>query len=94
MKYLKEEEFDLLLTDLGMPGMSGYQLAVEARKILPDMPVILATGWESRIDRNKMEEYKIDYVVGKPFRFNEIINVIVESILKRKKSKKNDNKIN
>jgi len=93
LKYLKEEEFDLLLTDLGMPGMSGYQLAVEARKILPDMPIILATGWESRIDRNKMEEYKIDYVVGKPFRFNKIINVIVESILKRKKSKKNDSKI-
>lgn len=87
LNYLKKREFDLLLTDLGMPGMSGYQLSVEAKELWPDMPIILATGWESRIDRNKLEEYKIDYVVGKPFHFNEIIKVIVESLLKRKKMK-------
>ncbi|MCD4784485.1 MAG: response regulator [Candidatus Eremiobacteraeota bacterium] len=93
LNYLREKEFDLLLTDLGMPGMSGNQLSVEAKELWPDMPIILATGWESRIDRNKLKEYKIDYVVGKPFQFNEIINVILESLIKRRELKKNDRKI-
>jgi len=40
-----EDKFDLVLTDLGMPDMSGWELAKEVKKIDKDIPVGLITGW-------------------------------------------------
>ena len=37
--------FDLLLTDLGLPGMSGEELAAEVRRQFPDLPVVIASGY-------------------------------------------------
>ena len=37
--------FDLLLTDLGLPGMSGEELASEVRRQFPDLPVVIASGY-------------------------------------------------
>lgn len=84
---LRENRYDLMLTDLGMPGMSGYQLAIQAKEIYPDIPIIMATGWESRIDRQKMAEYKIDYIVGKPFVFEDLFEAIKASIQKNMEEK-------
>ncbi len=39
------EKFDVILTDLTMPGMTGKELAAEARRVRPDIPVILCTGY-------------------------------------------------
>jgi CheY-like chemotaxis protein len=38
-------DFDLLLTDLGLPGISGEELAKEVRARFPDMPVVIASGY-------------------------------------------------
>jgi CheY-like chemotaxis protein len=45
VEHLKGASFDLLVTDQGMPGMSGLQLAVEARSIRPAIRTILVTGF-------------------------------------------------
>ena len=37
--------FDVLLTDLGLPGMSGEELAAEVRRRFPELPVIIASGY-------------------------------------------------
>ncbi len=37
--------FDLLITDFSMPRMNGGQLAVAARQLFPDLPILLATGY-------------------------------------------------
>ncbi len=42
---LKGSAFDFLLTDLGLPGMSGEELAREVRRRFPDLPVIIASGY-------------------------------------------------
>jgi CheY-like chemotaxis protein len=39
------EHVDLMITDFAMPGMNGAQLAEEARRLRPDMPILLATGY-------------------------------------------------
>jgi len=41
----KGGDFDLLLTDLGLPGMTGEQLAAEAQRRFPNLPVIIASGY-------------------------------------------------
>jgi signal transduction histidine kinase/DNA-binding response OmpR family regulator len=43
----RDEGFDLLLTDLGLPGMSGEELARAVRQRFPDLPVIIASGYGS-----------------------------------------------
>ncbi|MCE1248161.1 MAG: response regulator [Firmicutes bacterium] len=84
IELLGEAKFDLMFTDLGMPGMSGYQLSVKVRDIDPSLPIIMITGWESRLDRDKMDEFNIDYIMAKPFLFSEVIEAIEKSMSKRK----------
>ena len=45
LQCMEKEEFDCLITDHGMPGMNGFQLADEVRRIAPAKPVILLTGF-------------------------------------------------
>ncbi|AGF77170.1 PAS domain S-box [Desulfocapsa sulfexigens DSM 10523] len=45
--YLQPEQFDLLITDQTMPGLSGIELAQEVLKIKPTMPIILCTGYST-----------------------------------------------
>ncbi|MBC7316914.1 MAG: response regulator, partial [Chloroflexi bacterium] len=51
---LHEGSFDLLVTDLGMPDISGRQVAHEARALHPDLPIILTTGWGETITPEKL----------------------------------------
>ena len=39
------QTFDLLVTDLGLPGMSGEELAAQARRRFPKLPVVIASGY-------------------------------------------------
>lgn len=41
---IKEREFDLIITDLNMPGMDGIELAMMIRDIAPELPIIMLTG--------------------------------------------------
>jgi CheY-like chemotaxis protein len=75
-----DKDFDLMITDLSMPDISGFELADRVRRILPDIPIILATGWEARIDRKKITNHRIDFVVGKPFNFRELVETISKFI--------------
>ncbi|MGZ5901930.1 MAG: ATP-binding protein [Reyranella sp.] len=46
LEVLKDDKpVDLMITDYAMPGMTGLQLAEEARKLRPDLPILLATGY-------------------------------------------------
>ena len=54
--------FVLLVTDQQMPGMTGNELAAVARQLLPDLPIILLTGYD---DRDITSEH-IDQIITKP----------------------------
>ncbi len=58
--------FDLLLTDQSMPGMPGTELARRARRIRPDLPVVLCTGFEREATRDEAARVGIAEVVLKP----------------------------
>ena len=70
---LQESSFDLLITDLKMPGMSGLEVLQAVRVLQPEMPVILITGFAA-VD-NAVEVMKngaADYL-AKPFSNEEIV---------------------
>ena len=72
LKLLDESAFDLVVTDLGMPGMSGLQLAEKVRTSRPKLPVALVTGWGSQLDEADATAHGVTAILGKPFKLKEI----------------------
>jgi PAS domain S-box-containing protein len=84
VQLFKEGKFDVVLTDLGMPGVSGWEVCRMIKKISPHTPVGMVTGWGDEKDRSKMEEYGLDFFISKPFDFAQILNVVAETMESRK----------
>lgn len=78
IRLFQEKEFDIVLTDLGMPGMSGWEVCQKIKKVNPYTPVGMITGWGMEVSQSKMEEYGLDFIIAKPFDFNQIIRVVSE----------------
>jgi CheY-like chemotaxis protein len=72
----KRNNYDVILTDLAMPGMSGLELSRLLRKEHPDTPIILITGWEATIDRDELNESGITDILYKPFRIEQLTNLV------------------
>lgn len=70
------DAFDLLVTDQTMPGMTGTELVAAARAVIPSLPVLLVTGYNSRINRTNAAEYGIDHFYMKPFEMHELAKAI------------------
>ena len=47
VQLIAENQFDIVISDFSMPGMSGRGVATASKKIRPDLPVVLVTGWET-----------------------------------------------
>ncbi|PYN84659.1 MAG: hypothetical protein DMD89_38780, partial [Candidatus Rokuibacteriota bacterium] len=62
---VEKEAFDLVITDLGMPGISGWEVARIVKQVRPGTPVAMVTGWGDRIDPVDAEGRGVDYVVAK-----------------------------
>jgi signal transduction histidine kinase/CheY-like chemotaxis protein len=60
------EHFDLVLTDLGLPDMDGWQVAREIKQNAPATPVALITGWGLNLDRDEIRRRGVDLLVKKP----------------------------
>ncbi|HTX18094.1 MAG TPA: PAS domain S-box protein [Bacteroidota bacterium] len=78
LKFIRErgEQIDLVITDQTMPGMTGIELAKEVRARRPDLPVILSTGFSSELNPDRVASTGIAHVVMKPFRYNELAQLI------------------
>jgi signal transduction histidine kinase len=61
------ERVDVVITDLGMPGMTGWALARALRTRWPDLPVGLISGWTSSADFSAEEASHVAFVVAKPY---------------------------
>lgn len=58
--------FDVVLTDLGLPDMDGWQVAGEIKQASPAMPIALITGWGLNLDREEIRKRGVDLLVKKP----------------------------
>ncbi|WP_022665753.1 cache domain-containing protein [Desulfospira joergensenii] len=73
-------EFDLIITDMTMPGITGDRLSAEILKIKPDIPIILCTGFSENISQAKALELGIRLFIQKPI-LNQDLVVLVRRIL-------------
>jgi CheY-like chemotaxis protein len=73
IRLLEADRFDLLLTDLGMPGMSGWDVAQAAKERLPRLPVVLVTGWGDQIDPARLAVTGVDMMLTKPYTLPDLL---------------------
>ncbi len=62
----KPDDFDLVITDMTMPNMTGDKLAIEMKKIRPEIPVILCTGYSKKVSDETASEIGIKAFAYKP----------------------------
>ncbi|MFC1592267.1 ATP-binding protein [Thermodesulfobacteriota bacterium] len=68
--------YDLIITDLTMPHMTGDRLASKITAIRPDMPVILATGYADAVDDKNIQQSNIKTFISKPCRKQDLAKTI------------------
>lgn len=73
---LKRQSFDVLITDLHMPGMDGFELIRRARSYHPGLLTVLITGFPTEEIKNKVEEEKVDGFFPKPIDWNELFTFL------------------
>jgi two-component system, cell cycle response regulator CpdR len=83
MPLLEAGKYDLLLTDIVMPGMDGIALALKATKDRPALPVVLMTGFAAERQRAHNLDALVDRVVSKPFSLKEICAVVEDALQAR-----------
>ncbi|MEP6817922.1 MAG: ATP-binding protein [bacterium] len=74
---------DVVFTDIGMPDMSGWELASEIRKRSETIPLAIVSGWADAISCDARQAIKADWVVSKPFDISTIAGIANEVATRR-----------
>jgi PAS domain S-box-containing protein len=74
------DSFQLIITDLTMPGLTGIQLAAEIKKIKPELPIILCTGFSKELNRSDLKDLGISDLLLKPYDMGKIATMVRQVI--------------
>lgn len=71
---------DLVVTDLSMPEMDGYELLALLREKWPSMPVIVMTADDSGEAGQRLRSLGVEQCISKPYRFSELVRAISDRL--------------
>lgn len=72
LRLFLKDSFELVVTDMQMPGMDGWTLAQRIKEASPNTPVVLITGCEKEMILKKLKGNSIDFVLFKPFTVEDL----------------------
>ncbi len=75
-------KFDLVITDMTMPNITGDKLAIEIKKTRPDIPIILCTGFSESISEERASEIGINHLLMKPVGKDDFVKIIRRELTK------------
>ncbi|TAH54174.1 MAG: response regulator [Chloroflexota bacterium] len=78
--FTEEGPFQVVLVDLGMPGMNGFETAHALKQLNPRTIIILMSGWGAEFDPAKLREAGIDRTIAKPYDVDQVIQLIGEAL--------------
>ncbi|MDU9048133.1 MAG: sigma-54 dependent transcriptional regulator [Candidatus Electrothrix sp. Rat3] len=85
-----KDPFDVVITDIRMPGMNGLELLAELKQHFPDLPVVMITAYASPDDAvQAMRQGAFDYIT-KPFHVDELKNVIRTAVQRKTSAEKTE----
>ena len=76
LERITRDRFDLVITDLSMPGVSGWDVAKQVKKASPSTRVMLLSGWSVQQEPEKIRAAGIDLVLSKPVQLNELVQAV------------------
>jgi len=86
---LERGQFDVILTDLVMPGESGIDLLRAAKEIHPDVEVILMTGYATADTAIEAMRRGAFHYIGKPLKADEMLNLVEKACAQRRLTREN-----
>jgi CheY-like chemotaxis protein len=78
LKLFKAGKFDAVFTDVGMPGMNGWELARAIRALDLDVPLAVITGWGEAVSSDEQGTAQVNWVVSKPFTVHHVAEITAE----------------
>jgi two-component system, OmpR family, response regulator len=85
LQTLAERSVDVVVTDVGMPGMGGLEVARAAKEIAPQVPVVVVTGYAEREDITRARGHEVDAVLVKPVDPDSLTAVVDDMVKGRGK---------
>jgi CheY-like chemotaxis protein len=76
LKLFIEEKFDVVILESGLPGIDGWDIAAQVKSLSPATPVIMLSGWGPLSDRQTVLQRNADFVLTKPFKLDQLNEVI------------------
>ncbi len=73
---IASSDFDLVLTDLGMPVISGWEIAKRAKEKNPNLPVVMITGWGAQYEDAELASRGVDLILAKPLSWDKLLSSI------------------
>lgn len=80
LEIMREEEVDLLVSDLRLPGLDGLALIQQARARSPRLPAILFTAFDSEEVREEAKRIGVDGYLVKPFSIEDLVNEVTRAL--------------
>jgi len=80
LEELAKEPYDLVISDVVMPEMEGFELLKRVKKDYPGLKVIILTGYSSQHDISDFLLYGADEYLTKPFQVNELLAAVEKVI--------------
>jgi signal transduction histidine kinase/CheY-like chemotaxis protein len=81
--FSENPKMDLILMDIMMPEMNGYEATKAIKKIMPEVPVIAQTALAMEGDEGKVLDSGCDDYISKPIRINELLRMITKHIINK-----------
>lgn len=74
------DKYDMVLSDLAMPGLTGVELAEKIQVIRPDLPFVIMTGYANMLDQEARDRCNIEQLIQKPIKMSDLAT-LVQSVL-------------
>ena len=76
--FTEEKDIDLVIMDIEMPVMNGYEASAAIKKISPSTPIVVLTAYAMRSVKDKVESLNCDAFITKPIRANDLLNIVLK----------------
>ncbi|MBT4482236.1 MAG: PAS domain S-box protein [Candidatus Latescibacteria bacterium] len=80
LELLKNNTYKIVITDLNMPGITGWDISLDIKEKSPDTIIIILTGCGEEIDELNKKEKVVDFVLTKPLNFMHLSDIIQQAI--------------
>ena len=76
----EEEPIDIVLSDISMPGLSGWEVAARVRARFPTIPIGFVTGWGDQLDPERLAHTGVSFVIAKPFQTLDVLRHVAQAL--------------